>query len=47
MLADKLKIEKDQNLNLRNQITQLLQVEQAQKLQIEQKDSTIQMLQVG
>lgn len=47
MVADKLKIEKDQNMHLRNQITQLLQVEQEQKLQIEQKDSTIQMLQVG
>lgn len=45
MVADKLKIEKDQNMHLRNQITQLLQVEQEQKLQIEQKDSTIQMLQ--
>lgn len=47
VLADKFKIEKDQNLQLRNQIAQLLQVEQEQKLLIEQKDSTIQMLQVG
>ncbi|KAI3462126.1 hypothetical protein Pfo_018789 [Paulownia fortunei] len=45
MLADKHKIEKDQNVHLRNQIAQLLQVEQEQKLQIEQRDSTIQMLQ--
>lgn len=47
MLADKLKIEKEHNLQLRNQIAQFLQVEQDQKLQIEQHDSTIQMLQVG
>ncbi|XP_057807154.1 LOW QUALITY PROTEIN: kinesin-like protein KIN-14B [Salvia miltiorrhiza] len=45
MLADKFKIEKDQNLQLRNQITQFLQVEQEQKLKIEEKDSAIQMLQ--
>ncbi|PIN16985.1 Kinesin (KAR3 subfamily) [Handroanthus impetiginosus] len=45
MLADKHKIEKEQNLQLRNQITQLLQVEQEQKLQMEERDSTIQMLQ--
>ncbi|KAH6823384.1 kinesin like protein for actin based chloroplast movement 1 [Perilla frutescens var. hirtella] len=44
MLADKLKIEKDQNLHLRNQITHFLQLEQEQRLHIEQKDSTIQML---
>ncbi|KAG6403236.1 hypothetical protein SASPL_135453 [Salvia splendens] len=47
MLADKFKVEKDQNLQLRNQVTQFLQVEQEQKLQIEEKDSAIQMLQVG
>lgn len=46
MLSDKLKIEKEQNLHLRNQIAQVLQVEQDQKMQIEQKDSSIQMLQV-
>lgn len=46
MLSDKLKIEKEQNLHLRNQIAQILQVEQDQKMQIEQKDSSIQMLQV-
>ncbi|KAL1540786.1 Kinesin-like protein KIN-14B [Salvia divinorum] len=45
MLADKLKVEKDQNLQLRNQITQFLQVEQEQKLHIEEKESAIQMLQ--
>ncbi|KAL7135493.1 hypothetical protein ABFS83_11G100700 [Erythranthe nasuta] len=45
MLADKHKIEKEQNVHLRNQIAQLLQVEQDQKLNIEQRDSAIQMLQ--
>lgn len=46
MLADKHKIEKDQNAQLRNQVAQLLQVEQEQKLQIQERDSTIQNLQV-
>ncbi|KNA06256.1 hypothetical protein SOVF_182410 [Spinacia oleracea] len=45
MLADKHKIEKDQNAQLRNQVAQLLQVEQEQKLQIQERDSTIQNLQ--
>ncbi|KMT09267.1 hypothetical protein BVRB_6g133670 [Beta vulgaris subsp. vulgaris] len=44
MLADKHKIEKDQNGQLRNQVAQLLQVEQEQKLQIQERDSTIQNL---
>ncbi|KAL3621707.1 Kinesin-like protein KIN-14B [Castilleja foliolosa] len=43
-LADKYKIEKEQNVQLRNQISQLLHLEQEQKMQIEQRDSTIQML---
>lgn len=47
MLADKFKIEKEQNLQLRNQITQFLQAEQEQKIQIEEKNAAIQMLQVG
>lgn len=47
MLADKHKIEKEQNAQLRNQVAQLLQLEQEQKMQIEQRDSTIQTLQVG
>lgn len=47
MLADKQKIEREQNAQLRNQVAQLLQVEQDQKIQIEQRDSTIQVLQVG
>lgn len=47
MLADKHKIEKDQNAQLRNQVTQLLQVEQDQKLLIQKRDSKIQFLQVG
>ncbi|RXH74075.1 hypothetical protein DVH24_021255 [Malus domestica] len=42
MLADKQKIEKEQNAQLRNQVAQLLQLEQDQKVQIEQRDSTIQ-----
>lgn len=45
MITDKLKIEKDQNTQIRNQVAQLLQLEQEQKLQIQQRDSTIQMLQ--
>lgn len=47
MLADKQKIEREQNAQLRNQVAQLLQLEQDQKVQIEQRDSTIQALQVG
>ncbi|KAK6775081.1 hypothetical protein RDI58_026082 [Solanum bulbocastanum] len=45
MITDKLKIEKDQNTQIRNQVAQLLQLEQEQKLQIQQRDSTIKMLQ--
>ncbi|KAL7230588.1 hypothetical protein ACSBR2_008956 [Camellia fascicularis] len=45
MLAEKHKIEKDQNAQLRNQVAQLLQSEHDQKLQIQQHDSTIQTLQ--
>lgn len=45
MLADKLKIEKEQNAQLRNQVAQLLQLDQEQKMQIQQRDSTIQALQ--
>lgn len=47
MVADKHKIEKEQNSQLRNQIAQLSQLEQEQKLQVQQQDSTIQNLQVG
>lgn len=47
MLSDKHKIEKEQNAQLRNQVAQLLQLEQEQKMQIQQRDSTIQTLQVG
>ena len=47
MLVDKLKIEKEQNAQLRNQVAQLLQLEQDQKMQIQQQDLTIQTLQVG
>lgn len=45
VLTDKYKIEKDQNAQLRNQIAQLLQLEQEQKMQIQQRESTIQTLQ--
>ncbi|KAH9712744.1 kinesin-like protein KIN-14B [Citrus sinensis] len=45
MLADKHKIEKEQNAQLRNQVAQLLQLEQEQKMQIQQRDSTIKTLQ--
>ncbi|XWS29591.1 hypothetical protein CRYUN_Cryun24cG0041900 [Craigia yunnanensis] len=45
MLADKHKIEKEQNAQLRNQVAQLLHSEQDQKLQMQQRDSTIQTLQ--
>lgn len=47
MLAEKHKIEKDQNAQLRNQVALLLQLEQDHKLQIQQRDSTVQTLQVG
>lgn len=46
-LAEKLKTEKEQNAQLKNQVAQLLHLEQEQKLQIQQRDSTIQTLQVG
>ncbi|TKY58711.1 Kinesin protein KCA1 [Spatholobus suberectus] len=45
LLSDKHKIEKEQNTQLRNQVAQLLRLEQDQKLQIQQQDSTIQSLQ--
>ncbi|XWS41648.1 hypothetical protein CRYUN_Cryun17cG0100400 [Craigia yunnanensis] len=45
MLADKHKIEKEQNAQLRNQVAQLLQSEQDQKLQMQRRDSMIQTLQ--
>ncbi|XP_030455740.2 kinesin-like protein KIN-14B [Syzygium oleosum] len=47
MLADKHKIEKEQNAQLRNQLAQLVQLEQDQKLHIQQQDSTIQSLQAN
>lgn len=47
MLMDKHKLEKEQNVQLRNQVAQLLQLEQDQKLQIQQRDSTIESLQVN
>ncbi|XP_004509684.1 kinesin-like protein KIN-14B isoform X2 [Cicer arietinum] len=46
LLSDKYKTEKEENAQIRNQVAQLLQLEQDQKLQIQQKDSTIQSLQV-
>jgi len=47
LLSDKHNIEKEQNNQLRNQVAQLLRLEQDQKLQIQEQDSTIQSLQVG
>lgn len=47
MLLDKHKIEKEQNAQLRNQVAQLLQLEQDKKTQIQQQELTIQTLQVG
>lgn len=47
MVADKHKIEMEQNSQLRNQIAQLLLSEEEQKLQVQQQDSTIQNLQVS
>ncbi|XP_027918894.1 kinesin-like protein KIN-14B isoform X2 [Vigna unguiculata] len=45
LLSDKHNIEKEQNTQLRNQVAQLLRLEQDQKLQIQEQDSTIQSLQ--
>ncbi|KAG2696185.1 hypothetical protein I3760_07G046400 [Carya illinoinensis] len=45
MLSDKHKIEKEQNAQLRNQVAQLLQLEQDKKMQIQQQELTIQTLQ--
>ncbi|KAE8010523.1 hypothetical protein FH972_006890 [Carpinus fangiana] len=45
LLVDKHKIEKEQNAQLRNQVAQLLQLEQDQKMQIQQRDMTIQTFQ--
>ncbi|XP_065873020.1 kinesin-like protein KIN-14B isoform X2 [Euphorbia lathyris] len=45
MLSDKLKIEKEQNNQLRTQVAQLLQMEQEHKMKMQQQDSTIQALQ--
>ncbi|KAF5749741.1 hypothetical protein HS088_TW03G00066 [Tripterygium wilfordii] len=45
MLMEKHKIEKEQNAQLKNQVAQLLQLEQEQKIEIKQRDSTIQTLQ--
>ena len=46
MLADKHKIEKEQNNQLRDQISRLLEVEQEQKIKMQERDLTIQSLQV-
>ena len=46
MLADKHKIEKEQNNQLRDQISRLLEVEQEQKIKIRECDLTVQLLQV-
>lgn len=46
MLTDKHKIEKEQNAQLRNQVANLLQVEQENKMQMHERDVTIKDLQV-
>lgn len=46
MLTEKHRIEKEQNAQLRNQVAQLLHMEQEQKLQIQERDSTVETLQV-
>lgn len=46
MLADKHKIEKEQNNQLRDQVSRLLEVEQEQKIKMQECDLTIQSLQV-
>ncbi|KAE9614469.1 putative minus-end-directed kinesin ATPase [Lupinus albus] len=45
LLSDKHKIEKEQNTQLKSQVSQLLQLEQDQKLQIQEQDLAIQSLQ--
>ncbi|KFK25321.1 hypothetical protein AALP_AA8G097600 [Arabis alpina] len=45
MLVEKHRLEKEQNSQLRSQIAQFLQLDQEQKLQMQQQDSTIQNLQ--
>ncbi|KAF3320701.1 kinesin-like protein KCA2 [Carex littledalei] len=45
MLTEKEKVEKEQNLQLKNQVSQLLNIEQEQKTQIRDRDLTIQSLQ--
>lgn len=45
LLSDQYKTEKEESTQLRNQVAQLLQLEQDQKLQIQQQDSTIHSLQ--
>lgn len=47
MLAEKEKVEKEQNLQLKNQVSRLLHIEQEQKTQIRDRDLTIQSLQVN
>lgn len=46
MLAEKHKMEKEQNNELRDQISRLLKVEEEQKLKLQERDLTIQSLQV-
>lgn len=47
MLSEKLKLEKEQNNLLRNQVGHLLQQDQDQKTQLREQELTIQTLQVG
>lgn len=45
MLSDKLKIEKEQNIQLKNQVSHLLQLEEDQKIQMHERDAAIETLQ--
>lgn len=45
LLMEKLKLEKDHSVQLRNQVTELMRSEQDQKMKTQQRDSTIETLQ--
>jgi len=47
LLADTYKAEKEENSQLRNQVAHMLQLEQVQNIQIQQRDSTIKSLEVN
>eukprot|EP01018_Ginkgo_biloba_P025503 Gb_26011 [translate_table: standard] len=47
LLAEKSRIEKDQNVQLRNQVAHLLKVDQDQKVQLQERVTMIQSLEVS